>query len=166
VRSPLKPGVDLPALPLPVPTPPGWDVNVSVNGEWQPVPGMAGIGGAGSFPVTSPVVFDQWLPTQGTLHVHAQGLSLGCQDTIRGQSLGNVIAHFFTGDTAQAQALAQVCLLANRVDGGEVDAQYQGPQFGAGGSLYEVASKGGAVDGAYSLRFKIERLSDDTVAQR
>jgi hypothetical protein len=150
VHDPLKP-----TLPLGVPTPDGWRAHASVNGEWQALDGLGAVAAAGFF--AAPAVFDAWLPTQGRLEVHAQAASLGCQDAIRGQTLLATLAQF-----GFDQAKGATCLFATPVDGGEVDAVFAGPDFGARAAAYEVASG----SGAYALRFRIERDASDALASR
>ncbi len=149
VRDALKPPLLVPGTSLSLPVPDGWRVETAVNGRWQELPTVpVASGGEGLYPVSA--VQDLFLPRHGELRVHAQATSLYCQDVIRGLSLAPALASF------PAPELALLCATAVEPDGGQVDAAFSGPTFGARDAPYEVASD----VGAYALRFRIERVRD------
>ncbi len=149
VRDALKPPLLVPGTSLALPVPDGWRVETAVNGQWQELPTVPVVaGGAGPYPVSA--VQDLFLPRGGELRVHAQATSLHCQDVIRGLSLAPALGSF------PAPEVALLCATAVEPDGGEVDATFPGPTFGARDAPYEVASD----VGAYALRFRIERVDD------
>jgi hypothetical protein len=147
IRDPL-------AHTLPVPNPHAWRVEASVNGQWQravPDVDVAGV----TFPHLFPLglVFDQWLRPGGTLTVHAQGESEGCEDLVRGHAISQIIGEIFQGSLLGAAA----CDADIERDDGEIDATFAGPKFGVRAAPYVVASD----HGAWALRFRIERAEGD-----
>src|SRR5207253_2359819 len=125
------------------------------------------------------LVFDQYVPTDGTVHLFANGDSEECIQTMLGQSLRADLAQFGLDK-------GQSCLLTTARDPGTLDVSYAGPDFGAGSGAmeYETPSSGGlgghcsvtttmlcvidsdcppgescaTVGGAFTLRYRIERL--------
>jgi hypothetical protein len=151
-----------------VPTPAGWKLQTNVNGEWQEVAGLEQVaaGAEGQFfPVHA--VFEQLLPRDGTLRIHADAASTACVDTLFGQSLLADLVRFGfdpanPATLPAALALGETCLAAVEHNSGSIDVTFAGPRFGARQAPYVVASQGGEVDGAYALRFQIERIDDDS----
>ncbi len=145
------------AHPFPVPNAHAWRVEAAVNGEWQRFVPDVDVSGD-SFPRFFPVnlVFDQWLPPNGTLTVHAQGESEGCEDFVRGQPLRNIIGTF-AQEVGPDDALlfAAICNFDTEIDDGEIDASFAGPQFGVQVASHVVPS----AHGVWSLKFRIEQAA-------
>jgi hypothetical protein len=159
VNNPLKPAVPG------VPTPPGWKMEANVNGLWQQA-GGSGLGQidastlAGLF-VPSTVVYDQFIPLGGTLHLEANAASRGCVDTVFGQRLLDDLIRFGFNPANPATLpgalqLGVTCVGAAERDAGAIDAVFGAPRYGVSDSRYAVASS----NGAYTLVFRIERVDD------
>ncbi len=155
VNRPLKP------TDLPVTIPPGWKMEAELNGAWQQVGGLDGIG-AGSTGLTVPIAtsYDVFLPRNQTLNLHADAASIGCVDTLFGHSLLDDLIRFGFDPTNPATfnpavQLGSVCLLAAaEVGAGSIDVSYGAPAWGVSDSAYQVTS----TTGAFSLSFRIERV--------
>jgi hypothetical protein len=142
VRDPL-------AHRLPVPNPHAWRAEAAVNGEWQRFPDVPAE--VGFFPVNLP--YDQWLRPDGTLTVHAQAESEGCEDLVRGQPIAQIIGFFAQLDPANALLLAAACNSDTEIDDGEIDATFAGPRLGVRAAPYLAESK----TGVWAIKFRIER---------
>jgi hypothetical protein len=156
-----------------------WAGQIGVNGEWQELVGLSSVDTGAVVP--QGLVWEQYLPSDGIVHVEANGRSHECIDTMYGKSLA-------TGLNELGFNKGIVCLATNARDIGSIDLTYAGPDFGAGsgGSTdYVTVTAGGAggycsvdtgllctVDGdcpsgetcvatggAATLRYRIERLS-------
>ena len=174
VQNALKPPLPLPDLVVP----PGWKMQVNVNGEWQEIAGLGGVATPG--PVAVNAVFDQFLPRDATLRIHSDASSKMCFDPLFAHSLLEDLVLFgfnpFDPDPTLptlglAIAKGTLCLKGGRPDGldkeldaGEVDVAFTGPTFGASAEPYEVASAG-ENGPAYKLRFRIVRVDDDDDAE-
>jgi hypothetical protein len=153
-----------------------WVLQASVDGEWQEFPGLESVDSGDEIPLG--LVYDEYLPPDGELHLLAQGRSHECIDALYGKSLGVDVQQLGLG-----KGIA--CLASEARDPGEVDVTYPGPDFGAGAGTmsYETASLGGVgghcaamtgllctgdddcpgdscvvTGGAFSLRYHIDRL--------
>ncbi len=155
----------------------GWFIQAAVDGEWQRLSGLESVSTDDVVPQA--LVYDQYLPPDGALHVVADGAARECVDTMYGKSLETDIAEL-------GFAKGIPCLQSTSHYAGVVDATYAGPDFGAptGVADYELPSAGGeggtcsltatlkcVVDadcpsgescattgGAFSLQYRIERL--------
>jgi len=153
------------ALKSPLPglsTPAGWKMEANVNGQWQEIGGLGQINGSstGQF-IAAPAVFDQFVPRSGGVSLHVDAASTNCIDTLFGQSLLTDLIHFGFNPADQstlpaALQLGLVCLSANERNAGSVEVSFSAPKFGVSDTAYEVASS----NGAYTLRFRIERVDD------
>jgi len=146
--------------------PEGWKMQVNVNGEWQEIAGLEKVGKTGLYPVSA--TYDLYLPRDGTLSVHADASSTACVDTLFGRSLLTDLVQEFGFNPADvstlppALAAGSACLADIERDAGEVNASFAGPRFGVKAESYELASVGGAAaDGAFNLRFRVERIRED-----
>jgi hypothetical protein len=156
-----------------------WHVEAATNGEWQELVGLDSVDTGNVVPQT--IVYDQYLPADGAVHIQSDGVARECVDALYDKSIAtDLLAFGFTKGLD--------CLNSTAHDAGEIDATYPGPDFGAGagGSMeYETASTGGqgghcsatmsqlctvsadcpmgqscvTTGGAFSLRYRIERLS-------
>jgi hypothetical protein len=104
---------------------PGWRMQVAVNGEWQVVTGLDNV--ATGDVVAQTLVFDQYLPIDGTAAVHlvANGTSASCIDTFYGTNLSDQLNTLGWG-------AGVACLVTTDPYPGEVDVTFNGPTFGAG----------------------------------
>ena len=155
-----------------------WVMQTAINGEWQELTGLDVVNGGDVIPQA--LVYDQYLPATGAVHLEATGAAHECVDTMYDKSLATDIAEIgFT------KGLACLNSIAHRP--GTLDLTYTAPDFGAGGGGsmdYETVSSGGeggscsatpsslcVVDadcpsgetcnttgGAFSLRYRIERI--------
>jgi hypothetical protein len=154
-----------------------WHLQAAVNGEWQELVGLESVTTGDLIPEA--LVYDQYLPADGTLRLVANGVSEECVSTMLGKSLATDLAELgFT------QGLA--CLASTPRSPGTLDISYPAPDFGTGGATmeYEIASAGGegghcatttglacvvdadcpssetcvATGGAFALRYRIERV--------
>ncbi len=155
-----------------------WVMQAAVNGEWQELTGLDTVNTSDVIPQA--LVYDQYLPATGAVHLEAAGAAHECVDTLYGKSLATDLVQLgFTKGLA--------CLNATAHPPGTLDLTYAGPDFGAGGSGsmdYETVSSGGeggqcsmttglacvvnedcpspetctTTGGAFSLRYRIERL--------
>ena len=157
VNRPLKP------TDLPVTIPPGWKMEAELNGAWQQVGGLDGIG-AGSTGLTVPIAtsYDVFVPRNQPLNLHADAASIGCVDTLFGHSLLDDLIRFGFDPANPATfnpavQLGSVCLVAAaEVSAGSIDVSYGAPTWGVSDSAYQVMS----TTGAFSLSFRIERVED------
>ncbi len=155
-----------------------WVLQGAVNGEWQSFSGLDVVNTGDEIPQT--VVFDQYLPQDGSVHLEMNGVAHECVDTLYGKSLADDLAAFgFTKGLS--------CLNSTAHPAGSIDVTYPGPDFGAGvgGSMeYQTTSVGGegghcslstgllcvvsadcpsgetcdTTGGAFALRYRIERI--------
>ena len=155
-----------------------WVLQAAINGEWQELTGLDIVNTSDVVPQA--LVYDQYLPATGVVHLEAAGAAHECVDTLYGKSLGTDLA-------AVGFTKGLMCLNATAHPPGTLDLTYAGPDFGAGGSGsmdYETVSSGGeggqcstttglacvvnedcpspetctTTGGAFSLRYRIERL--------
>jgi len=155
-----------------------WVLQAAVNGEWQYFSGLDSVSTGNTIPQT--VVYDQYLPVSGAVHLEVNGAAHECVDTLYAIPLAVDLANF--GFVKGLQ-----CLNSTAHGPGSIDVTYAGPDFGAGlgGSTdYATASAGGdaghcsatltqpcvvAADcsagescivtgGAFTLQYRIERL--------
>ena len=155
-----------------------WVMQAAINGEWQELSGLDVVNTGDVIPQT--LVYDQYLPASGEVHLEVNGAAHECVDTMYAKSLATEVAELgFNKGIA--------CLASTAHPPGTINLAYAGPDFGAGGSGsmdYETVSSGGeggncststtltcVVDGdcpsgemcqttggAFSLRYRIERL--------
>jgi hypothetical protein len=159
---------------------PSWNLQAAVNGEWQELAGLDTVSTGDVVPET--LVYDQYLPPDGAVHLVADGAAHECVDTMYGKSLA-------TGLAALGFTKGLACLNSTAHRPGTIDVSYLGPDFGAGPSgtaTYDTVSTGGdgghcsastsvaclgnadcptmvetcvPTGGAFALRYRIERLS-------
>ena len=171
IHNPLRP-----ATPIIVPVK-DWVLTGSANGEAQSLIGLStpSLGDV----IQQNLVFDQYLPPDGQLHVLVEGTAHTCIDTLFGQAFQTDIAAVGIGGLEQ-------CLLSTDADPGDVDVTYKGPDFGAAGGrmAYQTASVHGSggfcsvttatpclngsdcpsgescapADGAYTLEYTVENV--------
>jgi hypothetical protein len=143
---------------LPVPNPHAWRAEASVNGEWQRVVPDLNLAGE-SFPHFFPLnlVYDQWLRPDGTLTVHAQAESEGCEDLVRGNSIAAIINGLFGGNIVAGAACDADTEDDTALHGDEIEAVFDGPKFGAQAASHVAESE----HGIWALRFRIERLEGE-----
>ena len=153
LKSP-QPGVSIPA---------GWKMEANVNRQWQEIGGLGHVDGSstGQF-IAAPAMFDEFVPRSGEVTLHVDAASTNCVDTLFGQSLLTDLIHFGFNPADQstlpaALQLGLACLSATERNAGSVEVGFGAPKFGATDATYEVASS----NGAYTLRFRIERVEDD-----
>ena len=155
-----------------------WVLQAAVNGEWQFLSGLDVVSTGDVIPQT--VVYDQYLPASGAVHLEMNGVAHECVDTLYGKSLALDLGNF-------GFVKGLLCLNSTAHPAGSIDVTYPGPDFGAGagGSAdYETTSVGGqgghcsltsgllcvvsddcptgesclTTGGAVALRYRIERL--------
>ena len=155
-----------------------WVLQAAVNGEWQFLSGLDVVSTGDVIPQT--VVYDQYLPASGAVHLEMNGAAHECVDTLYGKSLAVDLGSF-------GFVKGLNCLNSTAHVPGSIDVTYPGPDFGAGpgGSAdYETTSVGGqgghcslttglaclvsddcpsgescvTTGGAFALRYRIERL--------
>ena len=155
-----------------------WVLQAAVNGEWQYFSGLDSVSTGDTIPQT--VVYDQYLPATGAVHLEMNGAAHECVDTLYGIPLATDLTNF--GFVKGLQ-----CLNSTAHVPGSIDVTYAGPDFGAGigGSTdYQTPSAGGegghcstttalacvvtadcpsgesciATGGAFTLQYRIERL--------
>jgi hypothetical protein len=156
-----------------------WVMQAAVNGEWQEFSGLDVVNTSDVIPQS--LVYNQWLPTNGAVHLEVVGSARECIDTMFAKSLATDLVELGFNKGLQ-------CLASTSPDPGRINLTYPAPDFGAGsGSMdYETVSTGGAggncsmttgltcvVDadcpsgemcnttgGAFALRYRIERVAD------
>jgi hypothetical protein len=156
-----------------------WRLQAAVNGEWRELSGLESVD-TGDV-ISQALVFDQYLPADGEIHLIANGVSEECISAYFGKSLASdlVVLGFAKG---------LLCLATTPKSAGEVDARYAAPDFGGGSGImeYETSSTGGeggtcsattsqlclidadcpaleqcnTTGGAFALRYRIERLTN------
>jgi hypothetical protein len=155
-----------------------WVLQAAVNGEWQYFSGLDLVNTGDTIAQT--VVYDQYLPASGAVHLEMNGAGHECVDTLYGTSLAVDLASF-----GFVKGLG--CLNSTAHVPGNIDVTYAGPDFGAGmsGSTdYQTPSVGGdgghcsvtmaqtcvvpadcpasescvTTGGAFTLHYRIERL--------
>ena len=156
-----------------------WSMQAALNGEWQELTGLGSVDTGAVIP--EGLVYDQYLPPDGTLLFVAEGRSQECIDAMYGKSLAQGIVEL-------GILKGVICLGSEARNPGAVAVTHPGPDFGAGptgSATYETTSVGGVgghcsitatmqctVDadcpageacpptgGAFALRYRIERLS-------
>ncbi len=154
-----------------------WRGQAAVNGEWQDLVGLDTVNSGDV--VAQGVVFDQYLPATGSVHLLGDVRAHECIDKMYGRPLAQGLLEFgFNKGVA--------CLATQARNPGAIDVTYSGPDFGAGsGSMdYETVGVGGSggfcslssalrcvVDpdcpggetclqtgGSWALRYRIEKL--------
>jgi hypothetical protein len=142
--------------------PAGWKMQANVNGEWQEVGGLGQVVAfsTGQF-VAAPTVFDEFISRSSGLTLHVDGASTNCVDTLFGQSLLTDLIHFGFNPADQSTLPAALqrglaCLNATERNAGSVEVTFGAPGFGVSDTSYEVTS----TNGAYTLRFRIERVEE------
>jgi hypothetical protein len=113
-----------------------WQMQAAVNGEWQEFTGLETVNTGDVIP--QGLVYDQYLPPGGSVHLEVAGRSRECINTMYGKSLA-------TGLVELGFTKGIVCLASEARSPGDIDTTYAGPDFGAGsGSMsYETTSTGG-----------------------
>jgi hypothetical protein len=118
----------------------GWRGQVAANGEWRRFSGAALDDVVDGSTVTQPIVFDQFLPADGSLRIQADAFARECIQTAYGQSLADGLARL-----GLTKGIA--CLGGEEAHAaGKIDVTYQAPTFGAGTSgaeTYTTPSTGG-----------------------
>ena len=138
-------------------------MQASVNGDWQEIGGLGGVSGASTGQLlATPATFEQYVPRSGGVRINVDAASTNCVNTLFAKSLlADLIGFGFnpadqsTLPGALARGLA--CLSAEERDAGSVELSFQAPQFGVSDTAYSVTSS----TGAYTLRFRIERVEDE-----
>ncbi len=113
-----------------------WRLQAAVNGEWQELGGLDSVSTGDLIP--EGLVWDQYLPAGGQVHLFADGNAQECIDRIYGQSLATDLVQLGFSKGVQ-------CLATEAYDPGTVDVTYGGPDFGAGAgsTSYATVSIGG-----------------------
>jgi len=111
-----------------------WRLQASVNGEWQELSGLESVSAGDVIPQT--VVFDQYLPAEGQVQIHADGAAEDCINAVMGRSLKQDLSEIGFGDGLN-------CILSSPHETGNVDVTYAAPTFGASDTVYETRSAGG-----------------------
>jgi hypothetical protein len=114
-----------------------WQMQAGVDGEWQEFPALASVDTGDVIPLG--LVYEQYLPATGSVHLEVNGRSHECIDTIYGKSLATDLAVLGFGKGIG-------CLASEARSPGQIDLAYPGPEFGAGTSgtmVYETVSTGG-----------------------
>src|SRR5207248_2323477 len=101
-----------------------WVMQAAINGEWQELTGLDTVNTSDVIPQA--LVYDQYLPATGAVHLEAAGAAHECVDTLYGKSLATDL-----GQLGFTKGLA--CLNATAHPPGTLDLTYAGPDFGAGG---------------------------------
>ena len=156
-----------------------WQLQAALNGEWLEFPGLASVNTGDEIPVG--LVYDQYLPASGAVHLEVNGRSHECVDTMYGKSLASETDRLGFGKGV-------ICLASEARSPGDIDLTYPAPDFGAGSGgtmTHDTTSSGGegghcsmttdalcTIDadcpsmetctrtgGAFTLRYHIERLS-------
>jgi len=111
-------------------------MQAAVNGEWQEFTGLATVDTGNMIPQA--LVYDQYLPPTGAVHLEVTGVARECVDTLYAKSLATNLAQ-----VGFVKGLA--CLASNAHSAGTIDLTYGGPDFGGGsGSMgYATTSTGG-----------------------
>ena len=116
---------------------PGWEIWAEVNGDWVKLTGLNAVGASAPFtappyaPASQPIAqkfkFDEFVPSDGSLHIATTGHSLTCVDTFYGRNLIDGLNTF--GLTTGA-----ACLLTSTAtdhNPGRVDVTHSGTGFAA-----------------------------------
>jgi len=118
----------------------GWRGQAAVNGEWRRYTGAALDDVATGSTIPQSLVFEQYLPTTGSLRVQADAFADECIDTAYGHSLADGLKRLGLDKGI-------LCVGADGShDAGRVDETYPAPDFGAGAGgsqTYETRSSGG-----------------------
>lgn len=98
-----------------------WHLQASVNGKWKELPGLDSVNTGDVVPLG--VVYDEYLPREGALHLVLNGAARECISTMYGKSLGTDIRELGINPGI-------ACLNSIEHSPGQVDVQYSGPDFG------------------------------------
>jgi hypothetical protein len=153
--KPTAPGITIPS---------GWKMQTELNGLWQEIGGLGGVSAASVGQVTPLAAsYDLFLPRSQTLDLHVDAASIGCVDTLFGHSLLEDLIRFGFNPADPstlngALQLGLLCLNAEERSAGSIDVSFGAPTFGASETMHQVTS----TNGAFTLRFRIERVDGDT----
>src|SRR5438094_7914397 len=110
-------------------------MQAAVNGEWQEFTGLATVDTGNMIPQA--LVYDQYLPPTGAVHLEVTGVARECVDTLYAKSLETNLAQvgFVKGLD---------CLASNEHSACKIDLTYGGPVFMVGSCVtgYESISNG------------------------
>src|SRR5207245_7582335 len=95
-----------------------WVMQAAINGEWQELTGLDTVNTSDVVPQA--LVYDQYLPATGAVHLEAAGAAHECVDTLYGKSLGTDLA-------AIGLTKGLMCLNATAHPPGTLDLTYPGP---------------------------------------
>ena len=103
------------------------------------------------------------MPRSQTLDLYVDAASIGCVDTLFAHTLLEDLIRFGfnPADPTTLNAALQLglrCLGAEERSAGSIDVSFGPPAFGASETMYQVTS----TNGAFTLRFRIERVDGDT----
>ena len=99
-----------------------WQLQASVNGKWQELRGFDSVSTGDVVPLG--VVYDEFLPRDGAIHLVLNGAARECITTMYGKSLASDIQ-----ELGITRGIA--CLNSTEHPIGQIDVQYSGPDFGA-----------------------------------
>jgi hypothetical protein len=98
-----------------------WHLQASVNGKWKELPGFDSVSTGDVIPLD--VVYDEFLPRDGILHLFLNGAARECISTMYGKSIATDIREL--GITEGVK-----CLSSIEHSPGQIDVHYSGPEFG------------------------------------
>ena len=101
----------------------GWGGQMAVNGEWQTWKGLADLRSGDR--LAQALVWEQWLPADGSLQILSDATSRSCIDTLFAIPLLQAAREISLTDLAS-------CLKTSSPNPGRVETRYPGPDFGAG----------------------------------
>ncbi|HEY2773868.1 MAG TPA: hypothetical protein VGK20_07435 [Candidatus Binatia bacterium] len=128
-----------------------WALQVGVNGQWQKLTGLDSVTqptiAGGSFSIPQAQVYDQFLPSDGSLRIQAHGVSKECVDAMLGKAIAtDLVEQGLTKGLDCLTSRGHTSFGGSQSHSpGRIDQTYAGPNFGAGmaGTDYVVPSVGG-----------------------
>jgi hypothetical protein len=145
LKAPASPGV---------PVTDGWVMEASLDGAWQQLSGLDGVGPASAgafFPLGAS--FDALVPRGGTLDLVASAASRSCVDSMFGRRLLDTLGRFGFDLNAAGACLSD----QQQRDAGTVAVTVPAPRQWPLPDRYLVHAEGGAA--AYALAFRVERVA-------
>lgn len=116
-----------------------WRLQAGVNGEWREIQHLESVDSGDR--IEQAIVWDHYLPPDGSIRIEANGSAAACIDTLFGKSLATSIRELGLNEGVR-------CLLTSARNPGVLDVSYEGPDFGAGPGSHSYVAMGLSEEGS------------------